>query len=295
MYLSPIRGDERPVAENEEPLAAGSSGDLIVSRWHSDGSEPDLILRRPDGALAGLIATRVSVSFAEPESRTVLYEHRGGLWRTDGIRTWLVVRVGSLGVRNVEWIDRLEDGQIIVSGRRSIAVLDRDGHTQGHAALARIPRGGAGYVNVLIRDSPMGRVLRTGPLTGGIVLIQAVWRDANAGGGEGWEGVYELLPGASSARLLYGKPLRLAVCAHDSSASWHGRWLLYMACEGRVVAIDSMGQHPSIDLTRTARVIPMPKEERAYGLLGAEWALFGTPAGMPGPGKLDESDPAWMS
>lgn len=278
LYLSAIPGDERPVAQDEEPLAAVASGALIVSRWRSDGSEPDLWVRQEDGALAGLIARGVGISYAEPESGTLLYQRGRTLLRTDGTRSWKVARLAGLGVPGLQTIDRLQDGRILVTGRRGVALLTGDGRMLERATLAPIPKGGSGWVNAWAGQSEATTAMSNDPSTGGLILLQAMWLDAGAGGGEGWEGIYELLPGGSSARLLFGKGLDLAVCAHDSSVSWHGRWLLYRACEGRVVAIDTSGRHPAIDLTAIARSLPMPKEERGYGLWNAEWAVFGSQA-----------------
>jgi hypothetical protein len=151
-------------------------------------------------------------------------------------------------------------------------VLTPNGRMIEHATLAPIPKGGSGYVNVVGSYGRTGLVPSVNPTTGSLILLQAVWLDANAGGGKGWEGVYELPQGASRARLLFGKPLKLAVCAHESSVSWRETWLLYRACEGRAVAIDTTGRHSAIDLTAVARSMPMPEEEREYGLLAAQWS-----------------------
>jgi hypothetical protein len=285
LYMSTVPGSERHVAGNEDPISVTATGNLIISRSHADGADPDLIVRRPDGMPTGLIARSVSVSYTEPQSGTLLYLHGRTLQRTDGVRSRTVARLEALGVPGLEFVDRLEDGRILLTGRRSIAVLDRDGLVLASATLSPIPRGGSGWVNVSSTYGRTGLILSPDPSTSGIVLIQAVWRDANAGGGPGWEGIYELPVRGTSARLLFGKPLTLAVCAHESHVSWHGRWLLYSACEGRVVAIDTTGRHPAIDLTRAGRAVPIPNEERAYGS-AAEWATFATPADMARSGRM---------
>ena len=274
LFLSARFGGERKVAENEEPLVAGASGDLIVSKWYPNGANPDLVVRRPDGELSVLLATGVSVSYSEPLSGTLLYLRGRTVRRTDGSRSWPVVRMAELGVPGLEWVDRLEDGRILLTGRRSLAVLTPNGRMIEHATLARIPKGGSGYVNVVGSYGRTGLVPSVNPSTGGLILLQAVWLDANAGGGKGWEGVYELPRGVSKARLLFGKRLTLAVCAHGSGALWHGRWLLYWTSEGRVIVIDSSGRHRPIDLSKVARAVPMPKDEREYGL-SAQWSAEG--------------------
>jgi hypothetical protein len=42
-----------------------------------------------------------------------------------------------------------------------------------------------------------------------------------------------------------------------------------------VVAVDTTGRHAPLFLSRLARAIPEPEEEKKYGLYGAEWAAFG--------------------
>jgi hypothetical protein len=269
--MSGLGGTERRVARDEEPIAPTRSGALIVSRWRADGSDPDLVARRPGGGSARIIGRRVSTSYPEPPTGTVLYQQGRIVWRTEGTRSWVVARLDDLGIPGLQWVERVPDGRILIAGARTVALLDRDGTVLGRAILARIPRGGSGWVNVWTSPGQDEGSTSFDPATGGLVVVQAMWRDADAGGGKGWEGVYELPIGGTAARLLFGKRLTLAVCAHDSSLSWHGRWLLYRACEGRIVAIDTSGRR-AIDLSAAARSMPMPREERGYGLLSAEWA-----------------------
>jgi hypothetical protein len=279
LYTSTVPGSEHKVAESEDPVGVSPTGNLILSRWKSNGENPDLILRRPDGMPLSMIASRVLGSWVEPESGTILYQQQSVVRRTNGIRSWTIARLGSLGVPGLEWVERLQDGRILVTGRRSVAMLNRYGRMIAHATLAPIPPHGSGWISISGTYGQTGLVVNSDPSTGALVLVQAFWRDANAGGGPGWEGVYELPRGGSAARLLFGKRITLAVCAHGSSVSRHGRWLLYSTCEGRVVAIDTTGRQAAIDLSRVSRSVPMPKEERGYGA-SAEWASFGAEADM---------------
>jgi hypothetical protein len=114
-----------------------------------------------------------------------------------------------------------------------------------------------------------------------VIFTATHWADENAGGGPGWEGVYRLASGEGRAQLLFGRRLDIAMCAHSAQFSWRGRWLLYSACEGRVVAIDTAGRHAPIVLTSLVRTIPIPESEREYGLYGARWAPIASPSQLP--------------
>ncbi len=236
----------------------------MTSRWRADGSYPDLVSRRGDGSLVSIVARRVTSMF--PERRgTVLYERAQKLWRTDGMNSTLLADLSSLGYSKYVNVEPLGDGRILVGGTNRIAVLRPNGRTESAAALAPIHKGGWGFIGIHTVE-PWGKA---------IVVAVTRWNDESMGGGPGWEGVYLLRPGATRAHLLFGRKLNIAVCAHSATFSWHERWLLYSACEGRVVAVDITGRHAPLFLSRLARAIPEPEEEKKYGLYGAEWAAFG--------------------
>jgi hypothetical protein len=267
LYVSYATGSESKIGENEDPIALAIDGRLVVSRWTSDGSEPDLLALDPDGTLARTLALEVPSITADPRSGTVLYFDLGALWRTDGMRSWSLVRFHDLGLGRIVNLTPLADGRLVLTGPERIALLGSDGKIISVGSPAAIPRGGWGFVSVWPDQSP-------DPATGALVFVATNWKDASMGGGSGWEGVYSLAPGDSAPQLLFGKRLSIAVCAHSASLSWHGRWLLYGACEGRAIAIDTTGRHAPIDLSAVARSLPIPPDEREYGLWGAEWAPF---------------------
>jgi len=168
----------------------------------------------------------------------------------------------------------MDDGHIVITDPNRVLIADEHGAVFARATLAPLPRGGWGYVGFGFDGGNVD------PASGAMVLTQVWWRDSAMGGGRGWEGVYVLDRGASRPRLVYGRRLKIAVCAHASGVSWHGRWLLYFACEGRAVAIDLTRRHAPIDLSGLVKRLPQPADERRYGLTGAVWASFGSTAQM---------------
>jgi hypothetical protein len=271
LYMTKGGEPEHVLGHNEDPLVATRWGGFMTSRWRADGSYPDLLSRRGDGSLVSIVARRVTSIF--PERRgTVLYERARKLWRTDGMHLTLLADLSLLGRSKYVNVEPLQDGRILVSGTSRIAILRSNGRTESAAALAPIPKGGWGFIGIHTVE-PGGKAL---------VVTATRWNDESMGGGPGWEGVYVLRPGAQEAHLLFGRKLNIAVCAHSATLSWHERWLLYSACEGRVVAIDTTGRHAPLFLSRLARLVPEPDEERQYGLYGAEWAAFGpAPSARP--------------
>ena len=274
LYVASLDGPERRIGANEEPLAVAATREFLTSRWRSDGSDPDLVLLRADGTLVRVVAARVRFMSVDNPAHTMLFVRGGALWRTDGIRSWVVMTRRALGLRRATSFDRMDDGRILVTDPDRVLVLDEHGSVVAGATLSPLPRGGWGYVGAW-QDGQ-----NVDPRSGAMVVTQVWWRDSAMGGGPGWEGVYVLDRGASRARLVYGRRLRIAVCAHGSGVSWHGSWILYFACEGRAVAIDLTGRHDPIDLSGLARRLPQPADERQYGLAGAEWASFRSPAQM---------------
>jgi len=267
LYLATGAGPERVIGFDQEPLMATRWG-FFASRWGSNGDSWDLVTRGADGSPVRVIARNLGAWFPHGEG-TLIYQARGKLWRTDGTASRLFADLSFLGRQRYVGVQPLEDGRIVVNGLEKVAVLRSNGRIQSRASLPPISKGGWGYIGVFGVD-PTGAAL---------VMTATRWADERAGGGPGWEGVYLLHPGATSANLLFGWRLDLAVCAHSAAFSWRGRWLLYSTCEGRAVAIDTSGRHQPVVLTGLGRIVPEPKAERAYGLYGATWAAFGTDDG----------------
>src|SRR5206468_156005 len=79
LYVAAPHARERVVGHNEEPLGWISSGDLVTSRWRSDGSDPDLVVRGPDGTRPTVVAPGVR-SFGpwSPWTGAVLFVTKAG-------------------------------------------------------------------------------------------------------------------------------------------------------------------------------------------------------------------------
>ena len=273
LYVAGPGAPERVVAHDEEPVGWISSGKLVTSRWRPDGSHPDLVVRAPDGSRPAVAAPRV-LSFGpwSPWTGVVLFVTRAGrLERLDGSGKTTVADVRALGFdlrpeAMIPTIGRLADGRIVVVAPNRIAVLSPGGRVEASASFTQ-PRGGWGWVGA----PPDG--LGVEPGTGTVVFLVTRW-DYTPGpkGWKGWEGVYALPEGASRGSLLYGGKMYMAPCAHTARMSWHGSWLLYSACEGRAVAIDTTGGARPIDLTRIGRRLPTPPDYRRFPLEDAVWA-----------------------
>lgn len=78
----------------------------------------------------------------------------------------------------------------------------------------------------------------------------AVTRGDNGNAPAGYESLYVLRAGNSSAREVYSGKLRFAVCERWTNLGWHGNWLLYATTEGKTLALDSRTPTRRIDLTQ---------------------------------------------
>ena len=268
LYFAPLAGSERVIALDEAPLTAAPWGGLIVSRWKGTDGNTDIVARRADGSFLRL-AVRDAGYLVPERGGTILYRDGHRVVRTDGLREVVLTDGAWLGNPKFTGITTLPDGRVTLTGIDRIELLTRNGTVLARGSTAPIPAGGWGY---------LGAQMTVEPGTGAVVFTATHWSDAGAGGGDGWEGVYRLSPGGTRADLVFGRRLTVAVCAHSASFSWHERWLLYSACEGRIVAIDASGGHSPIVLTALARSVPIPPDETEYGLYSAEWAPFGSPA-----------------
>ncbi len=273
LYVAAPHAPERVVGHNEEPVGWLSSGRLVTSRWRSDGSHPDLLVRGPDGTRPVVVTPGVG-SFGpwSPWTGAVLFVTKAGrLERLDGSGQTAIADVRALGFHlrpeaMIPTLGRLGDGRIVVVAPNRIAVLTSAGRVEASASFT-LPRGEWGWVGA----PPDG--LGVEPNSGTVVFVVTRW-DYTPGpkGWKGWEGVYALPEGAARGTLLYGGRMYMAPCAHMARMSWRGAWLLYSACEGRVVAIDTTGGARPIDLTRIGRRLPAPPDDRRFRLQDAAWA-----------------------
>ncbi len=273
LYVAGPRAPEQVVGHNEEPVGWLSSGRLVTSRWRPDGSHADLVVRGPDGTRPVVVAPGVR-SFGpwSPWTGAVLFVTKAGrLERLDGSGQTAIADVRALGFHlrpeaMIPTLGRLADGRIVVVAPNRIAVLSPGGRVEASDSFA-LPKGEWGWVGA----PPDG--LGVEPDSETVVFVVTRW-DYTPGpkGWKGWEGVYALPEGAARGTLLYGGRMYMAPCAHVARMSWHGPWLLYSACEGRVVAIDTTGRARPIELTRIGRRLPAPPDYRGFPLEDAVWA-----------------------
>jgi hypothetical protein len=88
----------------------------------------------------------------------------------------------------------------------------------------------------------------------------------------GYETIYVLRPGSRRPRALFSHRVVFSLCGRGVQLWWRGRWLLYAAGEGHVIAFDTAGANV-VDLTSTLRRLPGTRAtSHVYRLHTASWA-----------------------
>ncbi len=262
LYVAALEGREREIASDEQPLGWTSSGRLLT--WRFRQGFLGLYLRGSDGSLLGRIGARLREIRFQPASRSVLALSRSGvLERYDG-RWRRLADLRALGFGRRASFEPLAGGLIGVLEGTHVAVLRRDGALFASARFRR-QRGAfsvAGQSGLVANAA-------------GSEVAFAVTRDDNGNAPAGWESLYVLRAGNSSAREVYSGRLRFAVCERWTNLGWHGDWLLYATTEGKTLALDSRTPTRRIDLTQLVRRFASTDGE---GKLNAQvqWASGGT-------------------
>jgi hypothetical protein len=208
----------------------------------------------------------------DPRDGTLVFVTRSGrIERFDGTRWQILADARTFGFEfgpsDGPSVQVLGDGRIELARPGRIVVLDPDGSLYAQARF-RYPREGWGGVGAFGGSSTID------PVTRAMVFVVTRWGYGDGSGAwPGWEGVYSLSRGDTTATKLYGRHLMLQPCAHMSRLVWHGSWVLYSACEGSVAAIDTTGEHRAVVLTRVGRLLPSPPGREGYALDDARWAL----------------------
>ena len=234
LYVARFGGPERVAARGEQPLFWTAAGQLVTFRWDRLGSP--LFLRAADGRLLGRLPERM-VNFAVAEDRrtVVFVTPEGVLVRTDGVRVERLADVHELGEAGVE----LPGGGLIVvhsdsSGR--LLAFDSDGRPLGATPVERWPSA--------LAVSPDGDAL---------ALVVSRWSSDYQ---EGTDAVLVLRRGKEEATRLYEREQHGSPCGRGVTLAWHGDDLLFSTTEGALVALDTTGARPPVDLTETVAAMP---------------------------------------
>jgi hypothetical protein len=267
LYVAALGGQERRVSGAEDPIEWTSSGNLVAAVPDRARNTYTVITRASDGSSRILVRSPAQYAIAAGAGTITFLTASGLLERSDGQHTARLADLRSLGLRQKSVsLSLLGDGRIALTDFMRIVILRRDGALD-LAATFPSPRGKSlrtGYVGSILAD----------PVTRGVDVLVTWWNSSSTSPSRdwpGWEGIYSLTAW-SSPRLLFGRTLAMAPCAHGSTIARQGTWLLYETTEGRTVAIDTSGEHPSIDLSSLPSRLPHPWRARRFPLLRATWA-----------------------
>lgn len=232
LYLAGIHGTERQVPEvrGEVPVGWTGKGELVTQRLGRV-----LTLRAADGSLRRRFPGRAQALDWDAGSRTVIVARRGSLWRLGSGPDERLGTLAALGLRQPVWLETIEGGRVAVVGRRTIAIVERDGRLWARAAF---PSGGAIADQGSLRTRPDGRAV-------------AFWHVRHRAG-------------AASVRLLRAgdrRAVRLMTTrfrfvpnpAWSAALEWRGSWLLASTTHGDAVALRPGG--PRIVLSRLGRAL----------------------------------------
>lgn len=239
LYVAPLGGGERAVGGSEMPLGWTPAG-LYTYRYRDRA----LVLRSTTGAFLKAIVGRPLGSDDFVMDGRLYFITHGVLESAVGAR---IQRINSLANLRMPdpWLQPL--GRLLeLQDNRRLTVLRPDGSVFAWTALPRRGRDTAS-ISSSVTASPDGSAVA---FTGAV----GESNDPNAvQGGHGTETVYLLRPGAHTALSLHTERVAFRVCERGANLAWHGSWLLYSNSEGNLVAIDTTGAHPAIDLSRVVR------------------------------------------
>ena len=238
LYLARLDGAEEVAARGETPLGWTRTGSLVTLSMR--GSV--LRVRSPGGRLQRTLAGSVYNFVFDRAHGALVYVAHGMLERFDGDRVSVLARLPELRLGGRPSLTSLA-GVLVVSGRRRLVVLRPDGSLLSSTVLPR-PRAHADWAPGALAVDGNGDVAFTAT------------RGNTAYGSSGFERVYLLAAGATTARAIYREQVDFAVCERGAGLAWRGDWLLYSASEGYAAAIDTV--HPSrlVELSGLVRRLP---------------------------------------
>jgi hypothetical protein len=240
LYLAPLTGAERPVAQRELPLG-WTRGGLYTFRYQGR----ELLLRSATGRLLKVIARQPLGSDYQVASGRLYFISRGVLMSAHGEHTRRLASLAGLGLSADSWLQPL--GRLVeLLDNNRLVVLRPDG---SEFAWTPLPRSQG-------ESESISSSLAVAPRASAVAFTAAAGEsnDPNAAQlAHGTETVYLLHPGARMATSVHSEQVDFKVCERGASLQWHAQWLLYSNSEGNLVAIDTTDARRTIELTKTVR------------------------------------------
>jgi len=248
LYLAPLGGAERPVADREMPLG-WTPGGLYTYAYQGRR----LLLRSDSGALVKVIARRPLGSDYYAADGRLYFIDRGVLMSAEGARTRRLASLSRLGMSTDSWLQPV-GAMAELEDSRGLVVVRANG-----SVFARTPLPRARGVVENISSS-----LVTGPDASAVAFTAAAGQQAETPthpwGVHGTETLYLLRPGERVATPLFRQHVEFRPCERGANVTWHGRWLLYTNSEGNIAVIDSIGAHRGTQLSGLARRLLHPDD-----------------------------------
>ncbi len=251
LYLARLEGAEQRIARGETPLGWTRTGSLLTVSSRSGV----LRVRSARGRVQRTLARGVYNFVFDRANGALVYVAHGMIEHFDGARMRVLADVPELYLGGRPSLTPLR-GVLVVSGRRRLVVLRRNGSLVSSTRLPR-PRAHADWAPGAVAADARGDVAFTAT------------RGNTAYGSTGTESVYLLASGAKSAHAIYREHVGFAVCERQAELVWRGDWLLYSASEGYVAAIDTTRSGRFVELSRLVRRLP---GMTAGGVFDAAWS-----------------------
>jgi hypothetical protein len=261
LWIARLGGAEHPVGRHELPLGWTRNEDLLAARWDRHTTT---VYRHGERGRARLVSHIRSLAFDDSSATLLFVSADGAIIRTDGRTATTLVSLASLGIpRNVE-LEPIGGGLIALPGRDRLVVLSADGSVFASSFFPGLERqqGRLGFVSW--------------PVAGAAGVAFTV-TEPDGSSSVGYENVFLLRQGETAATRLLRIRADYEGCGWYTTLAWHGDWLLYDASAvTTVVALDSTGAHPAVDLTRFVRSLPgvvVDQTGEGLGFVDATWAV----------------------
>jgi hypothetical protein len=239
LYLARYGAGERPVVRGETPVSFLRLGALVTWRDPSRA----LALRAASGRLERVLVPHANDVAVENEAGRLVFRAGDRLGVIDAGRVHRLGSLTGLGIKGWPVIEPL--GKLVaVRGRTRLVVLDQDGGVVASASLPPQLQRADGFSSSVAADAN-GRLFA-------FTATNASAADRSSGS----ETVYLLAAGDMKARSVFSAGVDFAGCGRMAELSWHGRWLLYSASEGKAAVVDSSLEASPIDLSGTIAQLP---------------------------------------